>query len=138
MQKPQQKVASGSSPSHGVAAAKTVASGTTFPRIPTVTAPPSTVSPRRVSTGEHRIMNTVDTEPVNPTTHGDRAKDLMERAFILGVVKANSKFQLLKKHARKEISLQSSAEDIGMIPDPEKLAAPRYQDRREMNLQWNF
>ncbi len=38
----------------------------------------------------------------------NRTKDLVERAFLLGVVKAHSKRLLLRKHAQKEMSLRQA------------------------------
>ena len=39
---------------------------------------------------------------------GNRTKDLVERAFLLGVVKAHSKRMLLKKHAQKEMAMRQA------------------------------
>lgn len=52
-----------------------------------------------------QILNPTPIEiPMSKEERENRSKDLVERAFILGVVKANSKFQLLRRHAKKEIS----------------------------------
>ena len=67
-------------------------------------APVSTPAPAQTRAPIQILNPTPIVIPMSKEERENRSKDLVERAFILGVVKANSKFQLLRRHAKKEIS----------------------------------
>ena len=105
----------------------------------TLKRPATATGSRHEILGITRRVSPIDQMGATPAVpkDGNRIKDLVERAFILGVVKADSKFQLLKKHAKKEISMLPRNEYSDIRKNTQKEMSNK-QDGCEMNLQWEF
>ena len=72
-----------------------------------VVVPPRLPVPATIINNEAHDHHDNTNEAKKNIFESDRAKDLIERAFILGVVKAHSKLLALKKQAKREIEMMS-------------------------------